>query len=405
MNFIQKIILTMIVGDALAWWHAHWLLGSAAHRQLWRVSLGMFFALQVAGLGLVILSRGSRGQFDPLLTKPFVSAVFIWHCLLLPPLLVAAAGAFAARSIVGVAHGLVKQRGPNVSGLPGRTSRRQFLATTFAVAPAALCLGAVALALPQLKRFRVRRLTLPLAQLPAALDGLTIAHVSDLHVGRFTSGKVLDEIVAATNALDADLVLLTGDLINYELHDLARGLELVNAMRARHGVFMCEGNHDLIEDPDTFVAQTKASGVSLLINESVTLSIRGHAVQILGLRWGNPAASGSRAAQYGDEAIAASLGELAAQRRADAFPILLAHHPHAFDFAGDLPLTLAGHTHGGQLMLTDRLGFGPALFRYWSGLYRRDDRALVVSNGVGNWFPLRTRAPAEIIHLTLTTAA
>jgi uncharacterized protein len=55
-------------------------------------------------------------------------------------------------------------------------------------------------------------------------------------------------------------------------------------------------------------------------------------------------------------------------------------------------------------MLTDRAGFGPAMFRYWSGLYRKNERALVVSNGVGNWFPLRVRAPAEIIHLTLRRA-
>jgi predicted MPP superfamily phosphohydrolase len=91
------------------------------------------------------------------------------------------------------------------------------------------------------------------------------------------------------------------------------------------------------------------------------------------------------------------------QLRADAFPILLAHHPHAFDpaAAAGIPLTLAGHTHGGQLMLTDTLGFGPAMFRYWSGEYRKGDNALVVSNGVGNWFPLRINAPAEIIHLTL----
>jgi predicted MPP superfamily phosphohydrolase len=111
--------------------------------------------------------------------------------------------------------------------------------------------------------------------------------------------------------------------------------------------------------------------------------------------------AGSRLAQHGDEAIAASWRELGAQRVGNAFAILLAHHPHAFDYATDVPLTLAGHTHGGQLMLTENMGFGPAMFRYWSGMYRKENRTLVVSNGVGNWFPLRARAPAEIVHLTL----
>jgi predicted MPP superfamily phosphohydrolase len=89
-----------------------------------------------------------------------------------------------------------------------------------------------------------------------------------------------------------------------------------------------------------------------------------------------------------------------------AFPILLAHHPHAFDAAAvaGIPLTVSGHTHGGQLMLSESVGFGPLMYRYWSGLYRKpahNGASLVVSNGVGNWFPVRLRAPAEIIHLTM----
>jgi predicted MPP superfamily phosphohydrolase len=115
--------------------------------------------------------------------------------------------------------------------------------------------------------------------------------------------------------------------------------------------------------------------------------VRGQAVRILGLRW-----------DEGD-GIASDL----ARRDRDDFTILLAHHPDAFDAAAqaDVPLTLAGHTHGGQLMLTPHFGFGPWLYRYWSGLYRKGASQLVVSNGVGNWFPLRIGAPAEIIFLTL----
>ena len=69
-----------------------------------------------------------------------------------------------------------------------------------------------------------------------------------------------------------------------------------------------------------------------------------------------------------------------------------------------LPLTLAGHTHGGQLMLTDHIGAGPLRFRYWTGLYRKAAGQLFVCNGVGNWFPLRVNAPCEIVKLTLKQA-
>src|SRR5690606_32559074 len=94
-------------------------------------------------------------------------------------------------------------------------------------------------------------------------------------------------------------------------------------------------------------------------------------------------------------------------KRPGAFSLLLAHHPHAFDAAraAGINLTLGGHTHGGQLMLPGDVGFGPLMYRYWSGLYRdATGSAAFISNGAGNWFPLRTFAPAEIAVLTLRTS-
>jgi predicted MPP superfamily phosphohydrolase len=133
----------------------------------------------------------------------------------------------------------------------------------------------------------------------------------------------------------------------------------------------------------------------MLVNESRLVPIRGQQVQLLGLSWNRD-----------DELIANSVRQLARQITPGAFPILLAHHPHAFDAAAaeGFPLTVSGHTHGGQLMLTETVGFGPLMYRYWSGLYRKSEHegaSLVVSNGVGNWFPVRIGAPAEIIDLTL----
>jgi predicted MPP superfamily phosphohydrolase len=168
---------------------------------------------------------------------------------------------------------------------------------------------------------------------------------------------------------------------------------------------MCEGNHDLIENGREFRRVTKASGVPLLVNETLDLNVRGAGVKLLGLRWGSGRPGAGRSADRSDGAIRASLDELLPSLRRDpeSFPILLAHHPHAFDAAADagIPLTLSGHTHGGQLMFNEHVGFGPMMFRYWTGQYRKGDSRLVVSNGVGNWFPLRVAAPAEIIHLTL----
>jgi predicted MPP superfamily phosphohydrolase len=162
---------------------------------------------------------------------------------------------------------------------------------------------------------------------------------------------------------------------------------------------MCEGNHDLFDDRLGFERGVKDAGVPLLLNESEILRVRGHKVQLLGIKWGGISADRR------DAGIAAHVNAVAELRDDDALPILLAHHPHAFEAAAarGIPLTLAGHTHGGQLMLGE-LGAGPILFKYWSGLYRDLGASLVVSNGVGNWFPLRIGAPAEILHLKLRRA-
>jgi predicted MPP superfamily phosphohydrolase len=136
-------------------------------------------------------------------------------------------------------------------------------------------------------------------------------------------------------------------------------------------------------------------------------------VQMMGISWGE-LKRGSEMGRIGREArrsyrqssaeaMTASVRKLAAERQAGAFPIMLAHHPHAFDAAAaaGLPLVLSGHTHGGQMMLTRNIGVGPLRFRYWSGVYEKPGSTLFVNNGVGNWFPLRINAPAEVVKLTL----
>jgi uncharacterized protein len=267
------------------------------------------------------------------------------------------------------------------------------------VLPPLLTFSLTGVAMRQLNGFRVRRLQVPIRDLPPDLHGMTIAQVSDMHVGRFTNGRVLRDIVTATNDLKADLVLLTGDLINDALADLDHGLDLVRQMQGRFGRYLIEGNHDLIENGREFERRVRESGVPFLLDQSVVVNVRNTPIQLFGLSW-------TRVRDNRDAEISSAVQRLLAQSQPGTFPILLAHHPHAFDAAAaaGIPLTLSGHTHGGQLMLNERCGFGPAMFRYWSGLYQRQSSNLVVSNGVGNWFPLRVQAPAEIIHVTLVGA-
>jgi predicted MPP superfamily phosphohydrolase len=410
------IILTAILAADLLWWRSADRLARPLRRAFWwRLLISLFMGGQVA-LVLWILCGRAVAEF-PLGRPPqaLTAAGYLWHLLILPAAwaLVMTTGIvsrvwrfgrpLAMRTTPGHPDTSAEARPESFApahadGGSATTTRRQFLGMVTAVTPALLTGGAVACSRTQLDRFRIRSMDLPLPVLPPGLDGLRIALVSDLHVGTFTSGQTVRRVVEETNRLQADLVLLPGDLINNSLADLSDALDAVSNMQSRHGSYLCVGNHDLIEDGAEFVRRTRAR-VPLLVDESRVVPVRGHPVQLLGLPWDND-----------EQRIAHSVRRVGSLLAPGAFPILLAHHPHAFDTAAaaGIPLTVSGHTHGGQLMLSDSVGFGPLLYRYWSGLYRKpehNDAALVVSNGVGNWFPLRVGAPAEIIHLTLRSVA
>ena len=376
-----------------------WIVVARLSNHSGRILISIFMLVMMIGLVAIIAARMSRSGWDRLIPKFAVSSIFIWHFIglgLLTLIGVALIPIFVGQKII------FHNRAPKPEPVADSSawSRRDFLRFGVAALPPVLTIGLTGLAISQLNHFRVRRFVLPIPGLPAALDGMTIAQVSDMHVGRFTNGRVLQEMVRTVNEMHADLVLLTGDLINDALADLDTGLELVRAMEARFGLAIIEGNHDLIENPREFETRVRGSGLSFLLNQSTIVKVRDFPVELLGTRWPRVYGDGR------DAAIAIDVRKLVAGRNADAFPILLAHHPHSFDAAADaqLPLTLSGHTHGGQLMLNEALGFGPALFRYWSGLYERGLSRMIVSNGVGNWFPLRINAPAELVHVTLRRA-
>jgi predicted MPP superfamily phosphohydrolase len=384
------VILSLILGSNLICWLAvDSILYRLAAADCLYWSFGAFFLFQIVGFVAIIGGRMLGYQPGTGIGRPLLSLFMIWNLLLALP----AAVIYAIWAVIAWMTASAPARDGANPGL------HMAALTGLALFPV-MAVIATAVAVWQVQRFRVNRVTLTIPNLPAPLKGLSIVHLSDLHIGKLTRGKVLEDMVAATNKLDADLILVTGDLINMSLEDLPHGLDLLRRMKSRHGLFLCEGNHDLIENEAGFEAAAKQSGLGFLLNENAVISYHGQRIQILGLRWGEDLGRSQEAvgAVAGD-----ALDRLLSQREPGDFVILLAHHPDAFDAAAraGIPLTLAGHTHGGQLMLTPKVGFGPWLYRYWSGLYRLGESQMIVSNGAGNWFPLRIGAPAEIIHITL----
>lgn len=365
-GFALFLTFAFLLPDLLWWRHADRRLRG---RPFARGVLAAFMAPMTAHIVWMILGRRTALDAHRWLPEEWMAAFFLWHILVLPvALLVALCARFVPRRVP-------------------LEERRSFLGLLFPIAAAS---GAIA-SIGSLDAFRTRRFTLRLPGLPEALRGTRIAHVSDLHYGKFTHD--LASTVEAVNGLGADLIAFTGDLIDLSLADLDPALDFLRRLEAPHGLWLCEGNHDLIDDAGAFRQRVRDAGFRLLLDEGAAIPLRGAALQLLGARWGGDAEERRR-----------SMERLRGLRDPAAFPVVLAHHPHAFDEAQGFPLMLSGHTHGGLLMLNERLGAGPLLYRYWSGLYEREGRSLVVSNGIGNWFPIRVHAPAEIALLTLDRA-
>jgi predicted MPP superfamily phosphohydrolase len=242
---------------------------------------------------------------------------------------------------------------------------------------------------------RLRELDVPVSNLPPELEGFTIAHVSDLHSGIFCGPERLRKIGDATNDLKADLIVITGDVVNGDVdHEFAPAAEMIRRLESRHGLFLCEGNHDIFSGAPRFGAACRDAGFALLRNSGAVVPVGNSRLVLGGLPWFSRSYRGR----------AGFVESLFPSRREGDLRLLLVHHPNLFDAsAASADLVLSGHTHGGQIMVGG-VGFGPLFFEYWSGLYRRGASTLVVSNGAGDWFPCRVGAPAEIGRLRLTRA-
>jgi predicted MPP superfamily phosphohydrolase len=232
---------------------------------------------------------------------------------------------------------------------------------------------------------RTRVLEVPVDGLPAALDGLRIAHLSDFHLGPPSRGQLaVTRAIAWTRARKPDLVVITGDLLS---HPRARGAldELLDGLDA----YAVLGNHDVDVTRDPFSRPAELTGLpaTLLVDDSRTLEVRGQRVQIAGVapRLGAPAPRPDAAA---------------------ALRVLLSHYPRLR--AEGYQLVLSGHMHAGQIVLPypgGKFRFAHPSSRLAEGVYRDAGVTLHVSPGLGTTFvPFRFFARPEVTELTLRSA-
>ena len=237
----------------------------------------------------------------------------------------------------------------------------------------------------------VRRIELRVPRWPRTHDGMRIAHVTDFHLGDLMPlGRALgaQERLAA---LRPDLLACTGDVVDLDLDGAEPLLAAMGAIEAPLGRFLVLGNHDHLEDGHMLASMAVMRGLQVPHGEVV------------------PAGGGSDPLLVGGVDWARGVRTL--DRMVDALPsrphLLLAHNPKVFPAAARarIPLTLAGHTHGGQVALRDRPRANLSMLHgHSSGLYERGSSRLFVNVGAGSWFPLRRNVPAEIVMLEVRRA-
>jgi len=243
---------------------------------------------------------------------------------------------------------------------------------------------------------RVERPVVASASVPRSLDGTRIALLSDLHVGLFTRQARLAQISAVVQSEKPDVVLLSGDMIDDDPFFVPKLLEGLSAIEAP--ILAVLGNHEIYGDPTRVIAEMKGSKVRLLLNEGYELRRGDGSLWIAGI-------TDYAATQRGRPELKPDLQRALTGRPQGAYTIALAHQPKVFDEARALgiPLSLCGHTHGGQFGIRS-IGFSLAglFLPYDMGMYEVDGMKLYINTGTGYWVvPLRTGMTPEITILTL----
>lgn len=275
---------------------------------------------------------------------------------------------------------------------------------------ASLATGVVAYpSLIEPHRVQLNHVPLLVRGLPRAFDGLTIAHVTDLHRSRYVSRAYLDRCIDLVNAQQPDLIAFTGDYLTHGRRWSARGRTVygdpteapdyardavasVAGARAKHGVFASLGNHDHWYDAAEVTALIERAGIPVLRNANTTVRINGETLPVVGLGdlW-----------TEGVDVPRAFAGVNS------PFALVLMHNPDTFEnwSRPGAHLILSGHTHGGQINIP-LLGppVVPSMYgaKYACGLFQRGDAQMYVSRGVGLIYPpvrFNCRPEIAVFHL------
>ncbi|MBV8660103.1 MAG: metallophosphoesterase [Burkholderiales bacterium] len=242
---------------------------------------------------------------------------------------------------------------------------------------------------------QVVEVEVPVDHLPEALEGFTIAQISDIHVGPTIKRHYLQRIVDRVNGLQADVVAVTGDVVDGSVADLATHTAPLADLKGRLGTYLVTGNHEYYSNAGAWIDEFTRLGLRVLLNEHVVVEHNGASVLVAGV-------TDYKAHQFYPTHRSDPHKALQGAPDAVGFKLLLAHQPRTATVAAaaGFDLQLSGHTHGGQFFPWNL--FVPLQQPYVAGLNRLNSLWVYTSRGTGYWGPpKRFGAPSEITHIRL----
>lgn len=280
-----------------------------------------------------------------------------------------------------------------------RPSRRDFFRQTATAAGLVPFAGAAYGILYGRLNLKITNPRIALPHLPQAFDGFRILQLSDLHIGPFMTAREISKIVEISNRAKPDLIALTGDFVTWDAHTQYAVVDALAPLKAPYGVWGCLGNHEIwTHTEDSITRLFAARGIRILRQTSAVIPQGRDSINLVGVDYETENAFGHHRAGFVREYLQGVEGLLLP----GMVNILMSHNPNTFDRAAELgfDLSLAGHTHGGQVNLEFlHADISPArlVTPYVEGWFQKGRGQLYVNRGIGTiGLPMRIGAPPEI---------
>ena len=398
MNVIIFLSIFLLIAGLLAGYITWRLFGTARFRRIWKILIALGIVCVQFITPLTILFRRSGVETFAITILIWIGYVGIGFLSFIFTFLVIRDILMLPTAIAKIISRIFKRRlhKKTSSVLPQNHDRRRFLMTGMNYGIIATAGIFTAYGFAEAKQIPdIKEVTIPVAGLPPDLDGFRIVQITDIHVSHTIRRPFVEKVVDVANSLDADIIALTGDLVDGSVARLETDVAPIGKLMSRYGNYFVTGNHEYYSGVDEWLRKIKRLGFTVLLNEH----------RIIHHRQGRLLLAGVTDYRGGNFSQLHRSDPQRAVRNAPPadIKILLAHQPKSiFDAAkAGFDVQISGHTHGGQFFPWNlAVGLDQP---FVAGLHKHGNTRIYVSRGAGYWGPpVRVGSPSEITLIKLT---